>query len=67
MSEVGNLGGESVGSTENSQACYLGVRTHAPHPFLSPKNSRSFQAIVSTIFFLVTKINYVATGIFTSK
>ena len=52
MSEVGNLGGESVGSMENSQACYLGVWMHAPHPFLPQKifSSRSFQAILLTIF-----------------
>jgi len=51
MSEVGNLGGESVGSMKNSQACYLGVWTHAPS-FLPQKSlsSRSFEMILSTIF-----------------
>ena len=45
-------GGEGVGSMENSQACYLGIWTHAPYPFLPQKilSSRSFQAILSTIF-----------------
>jgi len=36
MSEVGNLGGESVGSMENSQACYLG-HEHMPHTLSSPR------------------------------
>ena len=64
MSEVGNLGGESAGSMENSQACYLGVWTDAPHLFL-PQKILSFQAILSTIY--GNKNKNVATGSFTSK
>ena len=36
MSEVGNLGGESVESMENSRACYLGYE-HMPHTPSSPR------------------------------
>ena len=31
MTEVGNLGGESVGSMENSQVCYLGYEHMSPY------------------------------------
>ena len=65
MSVVGNLGGESVGSMENSQACYLGVWMHAPHPSLPQKILEAFRPYCQLAFF--GNKDYVAIGSFKSK
>ena len=54
MSEVGNLGSESVGSMENNQACYLGMNA-CPSPLPPPENFE-FSGHIVDYLSMVTKI-----------
>ena len=58
MNEEGNLGGERVGSMENSQACYLGY-DRMPLTPSSPRkilNSRRFLGHIFDYLSMVAKI-----------